>query len=321
MKKTTVLIVGLVALLATAAGAQEVVITGFPLGVGTTVSDGFFKPFYPQLQELAEALKADPQARAVMVGQADGARYTDDNDAKNPGLSLGRAHALRNVLVQAFQVDPTQIFIQSNDVSDKGDRFRSVSVRIERPPVEPEPVAVPIVMQPPAEQPVVQPVEVIQNNNYSYDKMTLRLSGGISSTPFGALPVVSGAVIWNDKVGLDAVLGHTFWNDTYPFEGANLSTWRRLVGGRLTVYPWHDKPVGIMAGWVRLEEIAQSFYEFVKLSEGPVLGVGVTPYKHLSIVAMYNPARHRLVDREFSSAKHGQFLISLSLFTDFGSTP
>jgi hypothetical protein len=316
VKRILVSVLGLVALLALPSGAQELVITGFPLGVGATVGEEFFEPYYAQLQSFADVLQAEPTSRIIIVGQADGARYTKDNDAKNPGLSLGRAHALRNVLVGQFQVDPTQIFIQSSDIPVRGDQYRAVGIRIERPTVATEATMVPVSVPVQTEA----PVNIVENTNYFSDQMTLRLGAGVSSGPYGALPMVSGSVIWNRKVSLEFVLGHTFWNQTYQYQGANLETWQRMVGARFAVYPWKDKPIGFVAGWSRIEEIAQSFYEYVKLSEGPVLGVNVLPWKHVSIAGLYNPARQRIAENTVSSGETAQFLISISLFTDLGGT-
>lgn len=314
MKKTLLLIVGLVAISVSSVEAQEVVITGFPLGVGATVDLGIFEPHRVPLRALADTLSLYPRARAVIVGQADGARYSTGSDAKNPGISLGRSHALRNLLVNEFQVDSTQILIQSNSVSDRGDQYRSVSVRIERPPVDPEPFAEPVANMTPVEQPQV----TVRNVTYYYEQMTLRLSAGISSTPFGAVPSVSGAVAWNHTVSLQVDLGHTFWNGSFAFKGENLKTWRRMVGGRLNVYPWQDTRLGFVGGWVRVEELAQSQHEFVKLSEGPIVGVSVIPLKHVVLVGMYNPSRHRIAGSGVALGKDGQFMVSISMFTDFG---
>ena len=319
--KTMVLLAGILALTVTAAGAQEVVITGFPLGVGATIEQKFFEPYFPQLQSVADQIALDPLAHAIVVGQADGARYVTDNDAKNPGLSLGRAHALRNVLVRHFGVDSTRVFIQSADVPARGDQYRSVSVRVETLPADTdrqveEVLPAVVVSEPVTTEPA--PVTVTENNNYFSDQMALRLSAGVSSSPFGGLPMVSGAVIWKHTVSFEFVLGHTFWSDTYQFQGNSLSTWQRMVSGRITVYPWQDKPIGFIGGWSRIEEIAQSYYEYVRLSEGPVLGVGFNPFKHLSLTGLYNPSRQRLEGFDISSAKNGQFLLSISVFTDLG---
>lgn len=317
--RITVLVVALCAVLATAAGAQEVVIGGFPLGVGSSVEPEFWEPHYNALADVADALKGNKDARAVIVGRADGTRYRDGNDAKNPGLSLGRAHALRNVLVSHFGVDSSQLLIQTSDVAVSGGDYRSVSVRVEMPP--PPMVAEvppPVVVQESVPPPAPAPVNNYNETNVYDDAMTLRLGIGASSSPFGGLPVVTGAVIWRQKLALNVVLGHTFWNDSYSFQGQNLETWQRMVGGGVTWYPWQNKPVGLVGGWVRVEEIAQSYYEYVRLSEGPVLGLTVTPIKHLALSGLYNPSRQRVEGTDLSSGKNGQFLLGVSFFTDFG---
>jgi hypothetical protein len=314
--KITVRVLGILLALATTAAAQEMVIKGFPLGVGSSIDPAFWEPHYTELGQLADVLKAHPDAQAIIVGRADGTRYRSGNDAKNPGLSLGRAHALRNVLVERFGVDSTQLLIQSSDVPVPGGEYRSVSVRVVMPPP-------PVVAEAPPVTPVIvqevppPPVEY-NETNYFNDQMTIRLGAGASSSPFGGLPAVSGAVIWKQTLAINFMLGHTFWNDSYQFQGATLETWCRMVGIGMTWYPWQDKPVGLVGGWVRVEEIAKSYYEYVRLSEGPVLGVSVIPIRHVSLSGLYNPARQRVEGTDFSSAKNGQFLLGVSVFTDFG---
>lgn len=317
--KITVLVVAILTALASLAGAQEVVVGGFPLGVGSSVDPGFWDPHAGALNEVADALKKHPEARAVIVGRADGTRYRNGNDAKNPGLSLGRAHALRNVLVNRFGVDSSQLLIQTSDVAIPGGDYRSVSVRVEMPPPDKDvQVSAPLVVQQTELPPGPAPVTQVNETNYYDDQMTIRLGIGASSSPFGGLPTVTGAVIWRHTLALNVLLGHTFWNDTYQFQGQNLETWQRMVGGALTWYPWQNKPVGLVGGWVRVEEIAQGYYEYVRLSEGPVVGATVTPIKHVALSALYNPSRQRVEGTDFSSGKHGQFLLGISLFKDFG---
>lgn len=319
VKKSLLLIFGLVALSVSSVNAQEVVVTGFPLGVGASVDPELFVPYRAQLQELADSLSLYPRARAVLVGRADGIRFRLGNDGKNPAVSLGRAHALRNILVNDYLVDSTQIWIQSSETFAKGDEYRSVSVRIEYPPVEPDPFPAPIAYVTPEVQPTGTAVDVY------HDQMTLRLSGGVTSTPFGSLPTVAGAVSWNHTVSIEVIMGHTFWNDEFiltdpVLQPQRLDTWRRMVGGRLNIYPWESQPVGFVFGWARIEEIAKSQYEFVKLSEGPVFGMTVIPFPNVSLMAAFNPARHRIAPSDKSFGKDGQILVSISMFTDFGGS-
>ena len=297
------------------AHSQEVLIADFPLGVGGTISPDFFKPYYPQLQAVADTLRKYSLARAVITGGADGVRFATNSDAKNPGLALGRAHALRNVLINEFHVDSTQLLVQSVDVRARGGRFRYVSVRVAREltkldarpgtPIQPTSV----------ERPSADSRDI---TNYLAEHMELRLSAGMSSSPFGGIPIVAGAVTWKQVVFIEGVVGHTFWNNSYRFEGIKLDTWRRMAGGQLTVYPLKKTRVGLVGGWVRIEEISQKYYEFVKLSEGPVFGVRVTPFKHASVTGLYNPSRHRIAGDRVSDAKSDQFLLNVTLHLDLG---
>jgi len=314
VNKILLLLVGAMIVLASSLRAQEVMITDFPLGVGGDVGDDFFAPYHSELSAVADTLAKYPLARAVIVGGADGNRYTTDNDAKNPGLSLGRAHALRNLLVNEFRIDSTQLLIQSVDVADQGGRFRFASVRI-----------VWELMQMDARLDTLssKPVQVQESSprdmtQYLADHLGLRFSAGAASTPFGGLPMVAAAVTWKKIVFVEAAFGHTFWNRSFIFERTDLDTWRRMSAARVTIYPWDDTPVGLVGGWMRAEEISQTYYKYVQLSEGPFVGAEVTPWEHLGIMAAYNPARHRIAGQEFSNAKNGQFLISLTLHLDLG---
>ena len=117
-------------LLPLALSAQEVVVDGFPYGVGNSIDKDFFKPYYDDLKALVDTLNKYPLTKAVITGRADGKPYADENDAKNPALALGRAHTLRNFLVDNFDIDTTRLFIQSSDVYDLGNPYRYASVRI-----------------------------------------------------------------------------------------------------------------------------------------------------------------------------------------------
>jgi len=314
VKKTLMLLVGATIALVSPVRAQEVIVSDFPIGVGQDVGPEFFTPYHVELQAVADTLAKYPLARAVIVGGADGNRYQTDNDAKNPGLSLGRAHALRNVLVDEFAVDSSQLLIQSVDVVHEGGRFRFASVRIAWELYRMD-ARLDTVANRPAEVPVAAPLDLSQ---YLADHLGLRLSVGASSTPFGGVPMLAAAVTWKKVLFVEASFGHTFWNRSFAFEGADLDTWRRMSAARVTVYPWEDTPIGLVGGWMRAEEISQQYYKYVRLSEGPFVGAEVTPFEHLGLMAAYNPARHRRAGEEFSKAKNGQFLISLALHLDLG---
>jgi hypothetical protein len=295
--------------------AQEVTITGFPLGVGGDVNPSFFESYYPQLQNLADSLGKYTWSFAVVTGGADGARYGINHDAQNPGLALGRAQALRNLLVDKFHIDPGRIIIQANYASDKGGPYRYASVRVSHELSTLEARIDSLEKRPPVE---TRTTEIKEIYNSISENLGLRLGAGFSSSPFGGVPIVSGAVTWKRFIFVEGLVGHSFWDDTYNFENADLSTRRRLAGGLVSVYPFSRIPAGVAGGWIRVEEISQRYNEYVRMSEGPVIGLVVTPVDYLSITAVQNTAKHNILGDIKSRLKNGQFLVFATLHVTFG---
>jgi len=315
---------GCVLVLAGVARPQEVVITGFPLGQGSNVDSSFFNPYHSQLQDIADTLLRHPLAQAIVIGGADGQRYRHNDDAQNPALALGRAHALRNLLVEKFNVDSNRIIIQSESVKNRGKRFRYASVRIEknladfqsnldRLAAKLDTVA----NRPPVEQHITEVTKIVEDPS---GNMGLRFGAGISSSSFGVIPIVTAAVAWESTVYLELVAGHTFWNSSFPFESEDLDARRRLIGGQLIVYPFENRPIGILGGWMRVEEISQEYYRYGNMTEGPVIGLRVSPHEYLSVTGAYNPARYHAAGDSGGRTKHDQFIVSIGFHIDFGST-
>jgi len=319
MKQFMVLAIGCLVLSAGPALTQEVVITDFPLGVGGSVDPDLFKPYYGQLEAISDTLRMYPLARAIVMGGADGEQYRENQDAHNPGLALGRAHILRNLLINEFKVDSTQIIIQSVDAKVKGPQYRYAGVRIAREMSDLEARLDErlhsLENRPPDVQHFTEIKEITKN---LAEHMGLQLSIGATSSPFGGVPIVSGAVTWKRIIYVEGIWGHTFWNGSFQYQGFNLDTKSRLAGGGVVVCPFRRLPVGIVGGWMRIEEISQEYYEYVKLSEGPVLGLRASPFTFLSITGTYNPARHRIAGDYKSRAKNGQFLVSITAHKTFG---
>ncbi len=310
------------ALLPATAKSQEVVIIDFPTGVGSGVSQDFFRPHYPALQAIADTLHKYPLVHAIVTGGADGERYRDNNDASNPALALGRAHALRNVLLNEFKVDAGQIIVQSQDSKAKGSRHRHATVRIASELADfntrLDGVSArldTIAERPPVDQHITNVTEVAED---LAEPMGLQLGIGLSSSPFGAIPVVTGAVTWERKVFVEAVVGHTLWGSSFPYNGYDLDTKRRMAGGLVFFYPVDDFPVGVVGGWIRTEEISTKYYDYVKMSEGPIFGLRYSPYKFLYITGAYNPARQRIVGEPIIESRSNEFMISVTGFILFG---
>jgi hypothetical protein len=207
------------------------------------------------------------------------------------------------------------LIVQSKDVKTRGGGFRCAIVRIVRDLSDLDSRLEAVEKRPPVEKHFTEIKEVVAS---PAENLGLQFSLGFSSSPFGGIPIASGAVAWKRIVYVEGVVGHTFWNNSFMFEGIDLDTKRRLVGGQVIVYPDENLPVGIVGGWMRIEEISVKYYEYVKLSEGPMLGLRVNPLNFLSLTGVYNPSRQRVAGNTFSKAKNGQFLLSVTAFMEIG---
>ena len=305
--------------------SQEIVITDFPVGVGNSISKDFFQPYLEQLRQFSKTLKQDPQLFAIITGSADGKLYRENHDLKNSAIALSRAHALKNFMINQFSVESSKLIISTEETKTKGALNRFASIRIIsdisgiKQKINDEfgnldARLTTVENQPPIEKHFTE----IKSAPPPPDYFGLRLSAGFTSSPFGGIPVVVAAVRWKDKIYFEASFGHTFWNNSFMFEGDDLDTKRRLFGGLISYYPIEDLPIGVVGGWLRIEEVSQKYYEFVKLSEGPMIGVEAIPFDFLTASVIYNPTKHRLAGLFESKSENDQFLISLKIFKLFG---
>jgi len=285
--------------------SQEVIITDFPLGIGGSIDSNFFKPYYSQLELLADTLAKYPMAMAVVTGGADGIQFSENHDSQNPGLAMGRANILRNLLINRFNVDSNKILIQSSNVKANGSSYRYAGVRIDWKIANLDARLDNVEKRQPAEK-------------HLSENMGLQLGAGFSSSPFGALPIITGAITWKRFVFIEGIVGHTFWDNSFRFEGTNLSTRRRMIGGLASIYPSSKIPVGLVGGWIRVEEISQRYNEYVKMSEGPVIGLRVTPVDFFSITAVQNTSKHNIMGDIKSRLKNKQFLLFATVHIIFG---
>ncbi|UCD63069.1 MAG: hypothetical protein JSW34_09955 [Candidatus Zixiibacteriota bacterium] len=327
MTKYVVILVGCFALVAAAATIQEVVITDFPLGVAGSVDQKIFEPYLPQIKAIADSVNNDPAARAIITGGADGQRYRTSHDAKNPSLALGRAHILRSLLMEQFGVDSTQILLRTEEVKEIGPQYRFVSLRLD-PDLGKEEANLDLRMnelatrmdsleaRPPVEKHFTEVREMPVEEKES--DLGILFGAGLSSSPFGGMPVVTSAFTYKRIVYVEGIVGHTWWSNTFTFEGQDLDTRRRQIGGHAIIYPWEDLPLGFVGGWLRTEEVAQDPYEYAKLSEGLVLGLRGSPIKNLAVTVAYNPSKHRIVTEPSSTSETDQFLIYLTAQVGIG---
>ena len=310
-KKASVLGSGLLILLmaASAIEAQEVIIRGFPLGAGESLDKQFFESYLPQLAALAESLNVDPLAEIVVRGSRDAVRYRADHDAKNVGLSVGRADIVEKILVQRLNADSNRISIETMKEDEEGQEFRYVSVRLvhrfsglsarldslqrqldslrNRPPIQ---------------QLATQ--ELVSD-------LVIEITAGLSTTPFGVVPTGTGAFVYKRWLYIQGIVGHTWWDSRSNFAGRRLYTWHRLAGGMITVYPRFSGPVGLSAGWLRHEDISQAYYRYVRMTEGPAIGARISPYPRVLIGVYYHPLK-KVYGTDRANIRWNQFLLSMT---------
>ena len=315
MTKRKLLLIVLITLLATTVCSQEVILTDFPAGVAGDVDQGLFDSYKSDLQVIADTLTRYPKALAIVTGGADGLRFHRYNDALNPGIALGRAHALRNYLISEMGIDSTQILVQSADYKVSGGQKRYASVRVSMKWLNDD---TPTVVAASVGTAAVLPPETTFVRSDLLEHMGLQLGAGLSTSPFGLIPVISGAVTWKRQVYVEAILGYTIWEDEYFFSGTNLNTKNRMSGALISVFPLEDLPVGVVGGWVRIEEISNSYYKYVRLSEGPILGLRATPFENLSVTGVYNPSKERDSGSTLSIYDSDQFMLYATLHVTFG---
>jgi hypothetical protein len=292
-------------------GVNEVVIRGFPLGAGESLDAGFFAPYDAQLSAMVDSLKADPLAEIVVRGSRDAVRFRTDHDAKNAGLSLGRADVVEKYLVQRLDADSNRIFIETIKEDGQGESYRYISVRLihrfqslmaridsleqQLASLRDHPVALHQV-PPPAPEP---------------KDLVIEMTAGLSASPFGPIPVATGAFVYREWLYIQGLLGHTWWDSRSNFAGARLYTWHRVAGGMIIAYPHFTGPVGLAAGWLRHEDISQSFYRYVRMTEGPIFGARVSPYKRIQLGLYYHPLK-RVYGTDRAKIHSDQFLLSVT---------
>lgn len=308
-------IAGLMTMLSVAARGQTVVIDGFPVGKAGSVNQAFLKPYFADLSAVADTLRQYPLARAIVTGGADGKSYRNNNDALNPALALGRAHVLRQLLIDRFAVDSMQIVIVTESDSLQGPPYRYVSVRVVRDLADFESRLKAVEQRPPVKERFIPDIDTVAVPS---DDFALQLGAGLSTSPFGGMPVVTGGVAWKHAVVVEAIFGYSLWDGDYRFQDNDLDTRRRMAGGFIIVYPFADLPVGAVGGWLRVEDIAQDYYKYVRLSEGPMIGLRANPLDFLSVTGTYNPAKHRASELSLSRADNDQFVLTVTAFVEFG---
>lgn len=309
-----VLLAALMLSLSAIAFAQEVVINDFPLGVGGSVDPSIFAPYQAKLKSVADALRENPSALAIITGGADGEKFHESHDAKNPGLALGRAHILRRWLIEHYTVDSTRLIIQSLDAALSGPQYRFAAIRVVVPPVAKETI-VRVEPAPVKSEPAATSIVQVQP---PVEHLGLQIGGGVAVARFGGMPIVSGAITWKQKYYVEAVGGYTFWNGDYESDTLSFSTRRRMAGCNLIVYPFENTRLGFLVGWVRIEKISREYYKYVRLSEGALFGLRAQPLNWISVTGAWVPSKERNAFEDLADAKNANYMFTVTAHKLFG---
>ena len=317
--KALVFVTACLALSLGSVAAQEATIIGFPVGIGSSAGPDFYEPYQAQLQAIADTLKKYPLAKGIITGSADSEKYRRNNDAMNPALALGRAHTVLNYMMSHFGLQKDQLYLRTEEVEDNGPEFRFVRITIERELADMERRLTDIENTP---LPVAPPKEIVTIREVPMEskqtEVKLHLGAGAATSPFGGLPIATAAVSWDERFFLEAIVGHTFWNDDYEFDFQTLNTKRRMLGGLAAYYPKEDLPLGLVGGWVRIEQMSRDYYKYVRLSEGLMLGLRWLPTEYLTITGVYNPSKEHTPEFNRSENKNDQFMLTAALNVSFG---
>ena len=313
MKNSIIIGVSILTCLFRAGRGQEVLVREFPLGVGGDIAQSFFEPYVPQLQALADTLNKYPLSIAIITGGVDGSRFGKNHDSQNPGLAIGRALALRNFFVGRFAVDSSRILVQSNYVTDRGGSYRCAGIRVCRDLAELEDRIESLEKRPLAENRITREI-----TRTITDNMGIQLGTGYTSSPFGGLPIVTASIVSRKFILIEGIFGHTLWNSAFRLENQELRTRLRLAGGQILIYPLRKIPVGVLGGWIRVEEISQRYNEYVQMSEGPVIGLRLTPFEYLSVTGVQNTAKLNSAGNIRSRLNNDQFLFYMTIHLTIG---
>ena len=302
--------------------AQEVEITGFPQAKGIGAGKEFFKPYYPKLEEIAGLLKTDASTRLLVIGQSDGLFFKNKkyNDGLNAGVEISRIDAVVSFLKNEFQVNTSQITIQTRHVTEKGAEHRKVILKIVRSPGTekltrlPEGVYIPefqekrLIGAPPSRRPSSNESIGLDNEFIGLD-----LGLGMTSAPLGVLPTLTASIDWQKKIYIEAKIGASVFEEEKSITGGHEITTRdRLVAAYLVFFPTKDFPLGFIGGWQMNDEVLTNSNRYVRRLEGPIIGIRADIKRRISLDGLWNPGYFEDVLSKEDGWRNDQASISLS---------
>jgi hypothetical protein len=116
----------------------------------------------------------------------------------------------------------------------------------------------------------------------------IKLGAGYLAGDFSNLPVIKAGIEWQRKLSLEAGFGMSGKTEDIITPDGPGTLRKRLVFGRLAVFPTKNFPLGVVAGYDRDENRIEEFGRYAVRKEGPSIGLRMR-YKMFSLEGMWTP--------------------------------
>ena len=254
------------------ASALEARISGFPPGVGTSISnDEFVVQAGMTLVHMSEILSKDSLARVQITAWADGIKFSNRHDPLNAATALSRYDATVKFLAELGIPAEKILPPITRETDSTGPQFRRVDIKLVWPsrPGLTESDVMRMIPKPRVDT-MVQIGHTETNNFFSLAE----LAGGLTITPFGKPTFALRGRVGNPTVSFDAELGLSIATDSWQIGNSPYDVRYRLIAGHASYAPFDSTHLEFVFGWERNEAVVNDFGRFVKKREGPVVGLG-----------------------------------------------
>jgi len=103
----------------------------------------------------------------------------------------------------------------------------------------------------------------------------IKFGAGYSAGDFSHLPVISAGLEWQRKIFIEAGFGVSDRTEEIFTPDGPGTLRKRLIFGRIAVFPAKNFPLGIVVGYDRDENRIEEFGRYAVKKEGPSLGLGM----------------------------------------------
>lgn len=278
----------------------RVVMSGFPLGIGSNVKDDFYKPYADQLRKFWPILKENPYAHLVSIGCVDANEYLTNNDAKNGGLSTKRSNYGKFTMVEYFGIDPTRISTETEEARDTGAYYRSCTIELRFYPHDEE------IRDEYRKTDTVVVINTTHSFDSSgYDLFSLRFAIGAAYKKFGGIPTGTVGLAYKNKVMVSLAGGTTLWTRPYETERYDYRAFNWYISPQVTFFL--SPRFGLTFGYAWSEKLDRSQDQYLEMVRGPIAGATFRPFKKwpgFELYGNYSPGFMHRVNETKAPWKH-----------------